>query len=236
MELDIAEWGNSCHSVDVIYWGNYARGVRMFNFQHKNTEFFDCFVESAKCFYRGALMLDEVMLDYTRAAEKMKAIIDLEHEADAINDKIIDELNQTFITPIDREDIFALANGLDDGVDYLQTTLQRLVIYRTGQAKEGVVSMTKLLLESTSEIIKSFELLKDIKKNRELILASTHRIGKLESEGDRVYRQEIAYLFDNVKDPIELIKWKDILENLEDTLDHCEDVSDMIRGVVMKYA
>ena len=125
----------------------------MFNFQHKNTEFFDCFVESAKCFYRGALMLDEVMLDYTRAAEKMKAIIDLEHEADAINDKIIDELNQTFITPIDREDIFALANGLDDGVDYLQTTLQRLVIYRTGQAKEGVVSMTKLLLESTSAII-----------------------------------------------------------------------------------
>ena len=114
----------------------------MFNFQHKNTEFFDHFVESAKCFYRGALMLDEVMLDYTQAADKMKSIIDLEHEADAINDQIIDELNQTFITPIDREDIFALANGLDDGVDYLQTTLQRLVIYRTGQAKAGVVSMT----------------------------------------------------------------------------------------------
>ena len=208
----------------------------MFNFQHKNTEFFECFVESAKCFYRGALMLDEVMLDYTQAADKMKSIIDLEHEADAINDQIIDELNQTFITPIDREDIFALANGLDDGVDYLQTTLQRLVIYRTGQAKAGVVSMTKLLLESTEEIIRAFELLKDIKKNRELILECTHKIGKLESEGDRVYRQEIAFLFDNVKDPIELIKWKDILEYLEDTLDHCEDVSDMIRGVVMKYA
>ena len=192
----------------------------MFNFQHKNTEFFDHFVESARCFYRGALMLDEVMLDYTQAADKMKSIIDLEHEADAINDQIIDELNQTFITPIDREDIFALANGLDDGVDYLP----------------GVVSMTKLLLESTEEIIRAFELLKDIKKNRELILECTHKIGKLESEGDRVYRQEIAFLFDNVKDPIELIKWKDILEYLEDTLDHCEDVSDMIRGVVMKYA
>lgn len=208
----------------------------MFNFQHKNTEFFDHFVESAKCFNKGAMILDEVMLDYTQAAEKMKTIIDLEHEADAINDQIIDELNQTFITPIDREDIFALANGLDDGVDYLQTTLQRLVIYRTGQAKAGVVSMTKLLLESTEEIIRAFELLKDIKKNRELILECTHKIGKLESEGDRVYRQEIAFLFDNVKDPIELIKWKDILEYLEDTLDHCEDVSDMIRGVVMKYA
>ena len=208
----------------------------MFNFQRKNTEFFALFVESAKCFYRGALMLDEVMLDYTQAADKMSAIIDLEHEADAINDRIIDELNQTFITPIDREDIFSLANGLDDGVDYLQTTLQRLVIYRTGPAAEGVISMTKILLEATGEIIKAFELLNDIKNNRELILESTHKIGKLESEGDRVYRQEIAFLFDNVKDPIDLIKWKDILENLEDTLDHCEDVSDMIRGVVMKYA
>ena len=103
----------------------------MFNFQRKNTEFFDHFVESAKCFYRGSLILDEVMLDYT---------------ADAVNDQIIDELNQTFITPIDREDIFALANGLDDGVDFLQTTLQRIVIYRTGAAKAGVVSTTKLLL------------------------------------------------------------------------------------------
>ncbi len=208
----------------------------MFNFQRKNTEFFDHFVESAKCFNRGALILDEVMLDYTRAADKMKEIIDLEHEADGVNDQIIDELNQTFITPIDREDIFALANGLDDGVDYLQTTLQRIVIYRTGAAKAGVISMTKLLLEATGELIKAFEFLKEIKKNRELILEATHKIGKLESEGDRVYRQEIAFLFDNVKDPIELIKWKDILENLEDTLDHCEDISDMIRGVVMKYA
>lgn len=208
----------------------------MFNFKHKNTEFFDLFVDSAKYFYKGALIMEEVMLDSTKAVAKMKEIIDLEHEADAVNDKIIDHLNQTFITPIDREDIFALANGLDDGVDFLQGTLQRIVIYRIGPAKEGAVSLTKLLLEATEEIIKAFSLLKDIKKNRVLILEATHKIGKLESEGDRVYRHEIAYLFDNVKDPIELIKWKDILENLEDTLDHCEDVSDMIRGVVMKYA
>ncbi|MBE6096217.1 DUF47 domain-containing protein [Schwartzia succinivorans] len=208
----------------------------MFNFKHKNTEFFDLFVDSAKYFYKGALIMEEVMLDSTKAVAKMKEIIDLEHEADAVNDKIIDHLNQTFITPIDREDIFALANGLDDGVDFLQGTLQRIVIYRIGPAKEGAVSLTKLLLEATEEIIKAFSLLKDIKKNRVLILEATHKIGKLESEGDRVYRHEIAFLFDNVKDPIELIKWKDILENLEDTLDHCEDVSDMIRGVVMKYA
>ena len=194
----------------------------MFNFQNKNNEFFDLFVESARYFYQGALIMDEVMQDPGIAVAKMKEIIDLEHEADAVNDKIID--------------IFSLVNGLDDGVDFLQGTLQRIVIYRTGPAKEGAISLTKLLLESTEELIKAFSLLKDIKKNRVQILESTHKIGKLESEGDRVYRHEIAYLFDNVKDPIELIKWKDILENLEETLDHCEDVSDMMRGVVMKYA
>ena len=177
----------------------------MFKFKKKDSEFFDLFVDSANYFYKGALMMDEVMLDYSKATDKVKEIMDLEHEADRINDAIIDKLNLTFITPIDREDIYALANGLDDGVDYLQGTLQRIVMYRTGKAQAQ-------------------------------ILDATHKIAQLESEGDRVYRHEVAYLFDKEKDPIELIKWKDILEKLEDTLDHCEKLSDMIRGVVMKYA
>ena len=138
----------------------------MFNFKRKDTEFFDLFVESASFFYKGALMMDEVMVDYSKAEAKMREIIDLEHEADIVNDKIIDKLNQTFITPIDREDIYALANGLDDGVDFLQGTLQRIVMYRTGQPKEGAVLLTKLLIECTEEIIKAFSLLKDIKKNQ----------------------------------------------------------------------
>ncbi len=208
----------------------------MFNFQNKSNEFFDLFVESAGYFYKGALVMEEVMQDSSTAEARMREIIDLEHEADAVNDKILDRLNQTFITPIDREDIYALANGLDDGVDFLQGTLQRIVIYRVGPVKEGAVEMTKLLLEATEEIIKAFSLLKDMKKNRVQILETTHKISKLESEGDRVYRQEIAQLFERVKDPIDLIKWKDILEKLEDTMDHCEDLADMIRGVVMKYA
>ena len=208
----------------------------MFNFAHKDNEFFDLFVESARYFYQGALMLDEVILDYSKASDKVRDIIDLEHEADEVNDKIIDKLNMTFITPIDREDIYALANGLDDGVDNLQGTLQRIVMYRTGEALDGAVSLTKLLIESTEEIIKAFSLLKNIKKNQVQILEATHKIEMLESEGDRIYRHEVAYLFDQATDPIELIKWKDILENLEDTLDHCEKISDMIRGVVMKYA
>ena len=136
----------------------------MFKFKKKDSEFFDLFVDSANYFYKGALMMDEVMLDYSKATDKVKEIMDLEHEADRINDAIIDKLNLTFITPIDREDIYALANGLDDGVDYLQGTLQRIVMYRTGKAMGGAVKLTKLLIEATEEIIRAFSLLKDIRR------------------------------------------------------------------------
>lgn len=208
----------------------------MFNFTHKDEEFYDLFIDSAVFFNRGALLMNEVMKDYSKAEVKMKEIIDLEHDADEVNDRIIDKLNQTFITPIDREDIYALANGLDDGVDFLQGTLQRMVMYRTGPAREGAVELTQLLIESTDALVKAFSLLKNIKSNQHKILDHTRRIEKLESEGDRLYRKEVAHLFDCCKDPIEIIKWKEVLEYLENTLDHCEDVSDLIRGVVMKYA
>ena len=208
----------------------------MFNFTRKDTEFFDLFAESARHFYQGALMLDEVMMDYSAAADKVQSIVELERATDAINEKILDKLNLTFITPIDREDIYALASRLADGVDLLHGTLQRLVMYRTGQARDGAVSLTKLVIGCTQEIVNAFVLLKDIKKNQVQLLDAVHKISALESEGDNVYRREVASLFDQVKDPIELIKWKDIFENLEETLDYCERVADMIRGVVMKYA
>lgn len=210
----------------------------MFNFKHKKTtEFFDLFMESAKYFYRCALIMEEVTQDGDKAEHKLQEIVTLEHEADLVNEKIIDHLNQTFITPIDREDIFALANGLDDGVDFLQGTLQRIVIYHAVvHSKQAVSKQTNLIVQATEEIVKIFSMLSAIRKNSAEILACTVKIGELESEGDHIYRHEIADLFDNVKDPIELIKWKDILEHLEDTLDHCEDLSDMIRGLVMKYA
>ena len=202
----------------------------------KSNEFFVLFEESAEYFYQATLLLDEVMMDHRKADIKVKEINDLEHRADKVNDAIIDKLNQTFITPIDREDIYAIANGLDDGVDQLQGMLQRIVIYHTGEAREGALRLTKLLIESTAEIKRAAALLNSISKNQNELLAITSKIDKLESEGDQVFRGELAYLFEYVKDPIELIKWKDLLEGLEDTLDHCERMADLLKGVVMKYA
>ena len=209
---------------------------QMFGFKRDEDEFFELFVESAGYFQKGAIIINEVMNDYSKAVHKVEDINNLEHQADAVNDKIIDKLNTTFITPTDREDIYSLANALDDGVDHLQGTLQRVVMYQAGPARSGAVSLAKLLMEATKEVIAAFSLLKNIKKNQHEITAATAKICQIESDGDRVYRHEVAYLFEKEKDPIELIKWKDILENLEDTLDHCEAMADMIRGVVMKYA
>ena len=202
----------------------------------KSNEFFVLFEESAEYFYQATLLLDEVMMDHRKADIKVKEINDLEHRADKVNDAIIDKLNQTFITPIDREDIYAIANGLDDGVDQLQGMLQRIVIYHTGDAREGALRLTKLLIESTAEIKRAAALLNAISKNQAELLAITSKIDKLESEGDHVFRGELAYRFEDVKDPIELIKWKDLLGGLENTLDHCERMADLLKGVVMKYA
>ena len=207
--------------------------------RHHKYDYFSAFESLSELAVDEADLLIKAIEDFSTAdalKETMEKAHAIEHKGDDINHDIFRNVATDFITPIDREDIYALANGLDDGVDNLQGTLQRIVMYRTGKAMSGAVTLTKLLIESTEEIIRAFSLLKNIRKNQAQILEATHKIGRLESEGDRVYRHEVAYLFDKEKDPIELIKWKDILENLENTLDHCEKIADMLRGVVMKYA
>lgn len=205
-------------------------------FKKKDTEFYDLFVTSAQYFHKSAILIDKVMLGDNETEAGFTDITKIEHEADAINDKIIDKLNQTFITPIDREDIYALATGLDDGVDFIQGTLQRAKMYHLKTDRKAAVELSELLIKATVEIEKAFSMLHEITKHEQDILDCTYKISKLESEGDRIYRQEIAYLFEYMEDTRELIKWKDILDYLEETLDHCERVSDLLRGVAMKYA
>lgn len=208
----------------------------MFGFKPKEDEFFKLFIESSNVLRQGAYVLKEVMHDYNQLDEKMEHISKLEHQADDINDAIIDKLNQTFITPLDREDIYSFATMLDDVVDFLQGTMQRMVLYKAGKPTAGAAQLADLLVECTEEMVLAFNLLMNIKRNQEKILEHTKKIGELESQGDNIYRREVALLFDTCPDPIEVIKWKEILEHLEDALDHCERIGDLLRGVVMKYA
>ena len=218
----------------------------MFNFSRKDTEFFDLFLENAKFFHLGAVLLDDVIKDPNQALERIEDILGLESAADEVNEKIINKLNLSFITPIDREDIYSIANELANGVDMMQGALQRIIMYHAGHATKRSHALTKFLVENTDELVKAFKLLSDVKKNQREILDSVHRISDNESRGDLIYRSDIGILFDEAVEAskehgasravIHLIKWKDILEDVEEALDHTKKVGDMIRGVVMKYA
>lgn len=109
-------------------------------------------------------------------------------------------------------------------------------MYHLVDTSKAAIALSELLVSATDEILKAFSMLHEVTKHEHEILECTYKISKLESEGDRIYREEVAYLFEHITDPIELIKWKDILTYMEDTLDHCEKLSDLVRGVVMKYA
>jgi len=208
----------------------------MFGFKPKEDEFFKLFVDSSQVLRQGAYVLKDVMDNYTQLEEKMEQISKLEHQADDINDAIIDKLNQTFITPLDREDIYSLATMLDDVVDFEQGIMQRMALYKAGKPTPGAAELASLLAQCTEEMVLAFALLKNIKGNQHKILDHTNKIGVLESQGDNIYRREVALLFDTCPDPIEIIKWKEILEHMENALDHCESIGDLLRGVVMKYA
>ncbi|MDR3565446.1 MAG: DUF47 family protein [Negativicutes bacterium] len=205
-------------------------------FKPREDKFFELFSASTRLVRQGAYTLRDVMRDYTDIEQKMQLILDIEHEADETNDAILDLLNRTFITPLDREDIYLLATMLDDVVDFLQGTIERIVLYRTGRPSNGAAEMGRLLADCTDELVKGFDLLKNIKGNRDKILDHTRKIVVLENEGDHIYRQEIAHLFNTCPDPVKIIKWKEVLEHLEEALDHCEKIADLLRGVVMKYA
>lgn len=209
----------------------------MFDIGNKHYEFFDMLNEHAKLFNQGAKVMREVFLDYSKAEDKLAEIEDIEHKADDVTANTVTRLNQVFITPIDREDIFALSYGLDDGVDDLHGALERLIMYDIGSPKtEGPARLALLLIQATEELIKATDMLRDIRGNQVDLLESCNRILTFEGEGDDVYRKEMSHLFKTEKDAITLIKWKDALECLENTLDQTKHISDTLKGVVMKYA
>lgn len=129
-----------------------------------------------------------------------------------------------------------MATKLDDVVDFEQGIMQRMELYKAGKLTPGAAELASLLAQCTEEMVQAFTLLNNIKGNQRKILEHTNKIGELESQGDNIYRREVALLFDTCSDPIEIIKWKEILEHMENALDHCECIGDLLRGVVMKYA
>ena len=181
-------------------------------------------------------MAKEVLQDPTKLEKYSKEVKNLEHAADRVTHDIAAKMRHVFITPIDREDFFMLTSTLDDCVDDIQDVVLSMKLYHAGIGSKLPVRMADILVEMAEELIVLFRLLKDIDKNEIEIGQRARKLNQLESEGDAIYRQSISDLFDGSHDVMEIIRWKEIMEAMEDTCDRAEKVANLIKEVVMKYA
>jgi predicted phosphate transport protein (TIGR00153 family) len=207
----------------------------MIGVRKKEDIFFELFAESAgKVVTVGEAFMD-LVTNYENVAEKVGRIKEMETECDVLVHKVLKKINSSFITPLDREDIYAITKEIDDIVDSLEEVANRFLIFEVKTMRPEAVAMAKIIMQSIIELEILFQNLSKIKKG-DIIMEKIIEVNRLENEGDLVYRNALHKLFKEEKDPIELIKWKHIYEHLEESLDSCENVANMAEGVVMKYA
>ena len=207
----------------------------MFSLLPKEQIFFDLFEKSAANVHLGAKLLFELMEDFRDVPARAKAIKDVEHEGDRLTHETINRLNKTFITPIDREDIHVLICRLDDILDLIDTAVSRLVLYKIDKPTEDAKALARVLVKSTQVIQDMLPQMRNLKKS-EALLQQCIAVHTQENEGDRIEQHALAALFENGHDPVYVIKWKDIYEDLESATDRYEDVANVVEGIVLKNA
>jgi predicted phosphate transport protein (TIGR00153 family) len=206
----------------------------MFRVSSKDTAFFKLFSETADIIDEAADLLADLMTRYSDVDAKIRTIKDVEHRCDQHVHLIIAQLHKSFITPIDREDIYALAKEMDEVTDAIDETAQLFTIYNIEDVHEDSLKMVRLVTQCTAELkllIADLNNLKRTAKLRERII----EINRIENEGDVLFREIMTGLFASSRLPLEVFKWKEIYEHLENTLDACEHVANIIDGIVMKH-
>jgi predicted phosphate transport protein (TIGR00153 family) len=204
----------------------------MFSLLPREEAFFELFKQAAHNMIEGSRLLKEMMEDFRDPAQKAKRIKDVEHVGDGLTHDIVRKLNQTFITPIDREDIHDLASALDDILDVVEDIADRFVLYKVPYPTEQAVALADILYQSAVEVGATVELLG---KPHSDVTECSVRVNSLENEADRVSRDAISYLFEKETDPIAVIKWKEIYENFEAGTDRCEDVANILERIALKH-
>ena len=207
----------------------------MFSLIPKEMVFFDLFEDAAKNAHQGALALQDLLADFTNVPDKVRKIKDIEHAGDRITHTTIEKLNQTFITPLDREDIHELICRIDDILDLIDTAVARMHLYKIDKPTEDARALARVLVDATKIITELLPKMRSMKLSSAL-LQHCIEIHTKENEGDRIEQHALAALFENGHDPIFIIKWKDIYQELEAATDRCEDVANVIEGIVLKNA
>src|SRR5918996_154680 len=202
-----------------------------FNILPRQGRFFEDFVGLTAEVRKGSRLLKQMLMSNPPDMAQADAIKAIEHECDKITRGIIDRLNRTFVTPLDREDIHSLAGSLDDVMDAIDAAAAVVRLYKIQNIRAGARRLADIIVEAADLICEGMTALENDTK---AVLEYAARVNQLEHEADRVHQDSIVELFDQEKDPIAVIKWKEIFDFLEAATDRCEDVGNLLEGVVVK--
>jgi uncharacterized protein Yka (UPF0111/DUF47 family) len=199
-------------------------------FAPRDRVFFELFEEAGQNILHAADLLDRMLRNYPDSKDLARDILICEQEGDRITHDIINRLNHTFVTPIDREDILALASALDDIVDFTEEVADYLGLYKIEAPMDQAIRLAHVLLLASQQVAEAIPLLRGFRD----LSHYTVEINRLENEGDRITREAVASLFQNGIDPMVVIRWKDLFERLEEAIDAAEHVANILEGIVIK--
>ncbi|WP_244833766.1 DUF47 family protein [Clostridium sp. BJN0001] len=208
----------------------------MFKFRNKDDKFYDMLFQSAKTVYNSAKILNENLDCLDKKEEQVEKTSKLEDIGDDLVRKLTKELDEAFITPIDREDIYQIVKGMDNILDCINSIMHRFIMFDIMEASDRVRKECRYLLNTTRNL---YELMDELKKNgckSKVLLDKIMAISAIESEADKSFREDVAFLFKNEKDSLTVIKWKEIYQKIENTIDSSEKVANIVEGVVIKNA
>jgi uncharacterized protein len=196
----------------------------------REESFFDLFEDMARKVQQGAEELLDLLKNYTDLDRKAGRVLDIEHEGDEITHEVIRRLNTTFITPFDREDIHRLASSMDDVLDHIEAVAEYLQLHRIEEPLKQMIALAETLTQASRITAESMPRLRRMKDLENYWI----EINRLENEGDRYYRRTIAELFSGDYRAMDVLKWKDICEEIEQAIDRLEDVANTIESIVLK--
>jgi uncharacterized protein len=198
----------------------------------REQRFYDDFVALAQQIRRGAGLLEDMLVPDRPIWDKADEIKEVEHKCDFLTHEIIQRLHRTFVTPLDREDIHALARSLDDVMDAIDASAAIVRLYQIEHVRNDARELAKLVRMSADQVVIALQAL----ERKRGVAEPAVEINRLENEADRAHQAALRRLFEEERDPIAIIKWKEILDFLEDATDRCEDVANVLEGVVVKHA
>jgi uncharacterized protein len=206
------------------------------NLMPRDDRFFDLFEVSAQNMVKAAKALQDMIYNWDRMDEKLDELTKIEHQGDTITHEIMFQLNRSFITPFDREDIGLLAHSVDDVTDLIQSAADTMVLYKVKTPGKRAKELADILVQITTEVERVMPGMRKHNSNLEKILGSCVEINRLENLADKVYRSALKELFDDTTDIADIIKWREVYEHMEGATDMCEDVANVLESVALKHA